>query len=171
MQDKIKKLIAILKEEDVDEIEVRHFFTSVRVSRRRRVAAADPMKSGETAPERINAAADTERRSDRTGIPEVAQFQPAGEILPETPEGKAANKYKEIASPMVGTFYRSSDPGSEPFVYEGKRIEEGDIICIIESMKLMNEIEAEMGGILREVLVEDAQPVEYGQPLFLVESA
>ncbi|MCK4237356.1 MAG: acetyl-CoA carboxylase biotin carboxyl carrier protein, partial [Candidatus Krumholzibacteria bacterium] len=78
---------------------------------------------------------------------------------------------KQIVSPMVGTFYMASNPQAEPFVHEGKRVEIGEILCTIEAMKLMNEIESEMSGIVRKVLVKDAQPVEYGQPLFLVESA
>ena len=77
----------------------------------------------------------------------------------------------QITSPMVGTFYCSPSPEADPFVYEGKRVERGEIICIIEAMKLMNEIEAEQGGIIRKILVEDSEPVEFGQPLFLVESA
>src|SRR5262245_3627275 len=74
-----------------------------------------------------------------------------------------------IEAPMVGTFYRASNPTSPPFVSEGDVIKEGQVLCIIEAMKLMNEIEAKMAGRISKVLVENAQPVEYGQPLFLVE--
>ncbi len=77
----------------------------------------------------------------------------------------------EMSSPMVGTFYRASSPTSEPFVDKGCRINEGQVLCIIEAMKLMNEIESEVEGKLLEVLVENGQPVEYGQPLFLIELA
>ncbi|MBI4413864.1 MAG: acetyl-CoA carboxylase biotin carboxyl carrier protein, partial [candidate division NC10 bacterium] len=74
-----------------------------------------------------------------------------------------------IESPMVGTFYRAPAPGAEPYVKEGQVVEKGSVLCIIEAMKLMNEIEAEVKGRVVSVLVENAQPVEYGQPLFLVE--
>jgi acetyl-CoA carboxylase biotin carboxyl carrier protein len=84
---------------------------------------------------------------------------------------KDTSNMEQIVSPMVGTFYRASGPQAEPFVYEGKRVEVGDVVCIIEAMKLMNEIESETSGIIRKVIAKDAKPVEYGQPLFLVESA
>jgi acetyl-CoA carboxylase biotin carboxyl carrier protein len=74
-----------------------------------------------------------------------------------------------VKSPMVGTFYRSPNPESGPFVAEGSVVKAGDTLCIIEAMKLMNEIESELNGIVRKVLVENGQPVEYGQPLFIVE--
>lgn len=77
----------------------------------------------------------------------------------------------EMCSPMVGTFYRAPSPTSEPFVHQGCRINKGQVLCIIEAMKLMNEIESEVEGKLLKVLVENGQPVEYGQPLFLIELA
>lgn len=76
---------------------------------------------------------------------------------------------QKILSPFVGTFYRSPAPGSDPYVKEGQSIRSGDVLCIVEAMKLMNEIESEVSGKIVEVLVEDAQPVEFGEPLFLVE--
>lgn len=77
----------------------------------------------------------------------------------------------EITAPIVGTFYRKPAPDAEPFVKVGDRVEKGQVVCIIEAMKLFNEIESEVSGIIRKVLVEDGEPVEYGQPLFLVEPA
>ncbi len=77
----------------------------------------------------------------------------------------------EITAPIVGTFYRKPAPDAEPFVNVGDRVEKGQVVCIIEAMKLFNEIESEVSGIVRKVLVEDGEPVEYGQPLFLVEPA
>jgi len=76
---------------------------------------------------------------------------------------------KEIKSPMVGTFYSAPEPGAEPYIKVGTRISSGQTVCIIEAMKIMNEIEAEFGGVIREVSVEDAQPVEFGQVLFRVD--
>jgi acetyl-CoA carboxylase biotin carboxyl carrier protein len=76
---------------------------------------------------------------------------------------------KEIKSPMVGTFYKSPEPGADAYVKVGTRVTSGQTVCIIEAMKIMNEIEAEIGGVVREVLVDDAQPVEFGQVLFRVD--
>jgi acetyl-CoA carboxylase biotin carboxyl carrier protein len=84
-------------------------------------------------------------------------------------EPKASSKIVEIRAPMVGTFYRAPSPESPPFVEAGQTIEPGQIICIIEAMKLMNEIKCEIRGKIMEILVENAEPVEYGQPLFIVE--
>ncbi|HET9274896.1 MAG TPA: acetyl-CoA carboxylase biotin carboxyl carrier protein [Gemmatimonadales bacterium] len=81
----------------------------------------------------------------------------------------AASALKDVKSPMVGTFYKAPEPGAEPYVKVGSRVAPGQTVCIIEAMKIMNEIEAEFGGIIREVLADDAQPVEYGQVLFRVD--
>jgi len=81
----------------------------------------------------------------------------------------AGSGLKEIKSPMVGTFYSAPEPGADPYVKVGARISSGQTVCIIEAMKIMNEIEAEFGGVIREVSVEDAQPVEFGQVLFRVD--
>jgi acetyl-CoA carboxylase biotin carboxyl carrier protein len=155
LSDRIRNLIGILREEDLDEIEVRTWFSSVRIVRRGSVSSA------------ISA--------------EPLLEQPAPETAPDTkvtePEPAAAeppaldNGLEEIVSPMVGTFYRSAGPGKDPFISEGSRVETGQVLCIIEAMKLMNEIEAERSGVIRRILVEDSQPIEFGQPLFLVESA
>lgn len=80
----------------------------------------------------------------------------------------AAEK-KTINSPMVGTFYRSPSPGAKPFVEVGQKVAAGDTVCIIEAMKLLNEIEAETDGVIREILVENGSPVEFGQPLFVID--
>jgi acetyl-CoA carboxylase biotin carboxyl carrier protein len=89
-------------------------------------------------------------------------------LAPAAPE-KAATKTVEIKSPMVGTFYRAPSPESAPYVEVGQTIEPGQVICIIEAMKLMNEIKSEVKGKLLEILVDNAEPVEFGQPLFLIE--
>jgi acetyl-CoA carboxylase biotin carboxyl carrier protein len=158
ISDRIRELIQILRDEDLDEIEVRSWFSGIRVTRRkgavaaeipREAPAAEVKPAGEPAP----AAAE----------PEPA---PAPEPAPVEDEG-----LEEFVSPMVGTFYRSAGPETDPFVSEGTRVDTGQVLCIIEAMKLMNEIEAEKSGVIRKILVEDAQPVEFGQPLFLVESA
>jgi acetyl-CoA carboxylase biotin carboxyl carrier protein len=105
---------------------------------------------------------------------------PAAPLPPAAPGGAAAEApaaaavppaahLKEIKSPMVGTFYSQPEPGAEPYVRVGSRIASGQTVCIIEAMKIMNEIEAELGGVVREVCVDDASPVEYGQVLYRVD--
>ncbi len=119
------------------------------------------------------------------GVPTTMMMQPAGQMMMQpqqqaAPAGDAAAAapVAEVApaptghvvkSPMVGTFYRSASPGSKPFAEVGAAIKEGDPICIIEAMKIMNEIEADMSGTVSKILVENGQAVEYGQPLFIVE--
>jgi acetyl-CoA carboxylase biotin carboxyl carrier protein len=106
----------------------------------------------------------------------VAQEQSAPAPLPSAPVASSApksdeSKYVTIKSPMIGTFYRAPGPGKEVFVNVGDTIQKGKVLCIIEAMKLFNEIEAEISGKIVKVLVEDASPVEYDQPLFLVDPA
>ncbi|MBB6030255.1 acetyl-CoA carboxylase biotin carboxyl carrier protein [Oceanithermus desulfurans] len=100
--------------------------------------------------------------------PAAAPPEPAAETAPEAGECPGC---VEITAPIVGTFYRKPAPDAEPFVNVGDRIEKGQVVCIIEAMKLFNEIESEVSGVVRKILVEDGEPVEYGQPLFLVEPA
>jgi acetyl-CoA carboxylase biotin carboxyl carrier protein len=95
----------------------------------------------------------------------VAQAQLPG---PHAPAASPSHLV-EIKSPMVGTFYSAPEPGAEPYVKAGSRVATGQVVCIIEAMKIMNEIESEVAGVAREVLVENAQPVEFGQPLFRVD--
>ncbi|HWA58719.1 MAG TPA: acetyl-CoA carboxylase biotin carboxyl carrier protein, partial [Gemmatimonadales bacterium] len=85
------------------------------------------------------------------------------------PAAPAAGALKDIKSPMVGTFYKSPEPGAEAYVKVGGRVTQGQTVCIIEAMKIMNEIEAEVTGVVREILVEDTQPVEFGTVLFRVD--
>jgi acetyl-CoA carboxylase biotin carboxyl carrier protein len=106
-----------------------------------------------------------------SGVP-PAPHAPAGaapDAEPREAARPAAAALKEIKSPMVGTFYRSPEPGAEPYVKVGTRITGGQTVCIIEAMKIMNEIEAEITGVVREVSVDDTQPVEFGQVLFRVD--
>ena len=120
------------------------------------------------------------------GVPTTMMMQPAGQMMMQpqqqaAPAGEAAPAAAPVAepvaaptghvvkSPMVGTFYRSASPGSKPFAEIGSPIKEGEPICIVEAMKIMNEIEADMSGTVSKILVENGQAVEYGQPLFIVE--
>jgi acetyl-CoA carboxylase biotin carboxyl carrier protein len=99
-----------------------------------------------------------------------AQAAPAPAPTPaEAPAEKPASKGTPVKAPIVGTFYASSSPDAAPYVKVGDTVAAGQVLCIIEAMKLMNEIEAEQGGTIREILVKNAEPVEYGQTLFIIE--
>jgi acetyl-CoA carboxylase biotin carboxyl carrier protein len=101
--------------------------------------------------------------------PAVQQAAPAAEPAKEETKAEETTNYITVKSPMIGTFYRSSSPESDAFVNIGDNIKEGDVICIVEAMKLFNEIEAEVSGKIVKVLIDDATPIEFDQPLFLVE--
>lgn len=176
LRDRIMELVSLLKREDLSEIEVRSFWSTIRVARSRvagveGAALSEPSEkeAASTAfaavrPAETAAAAVTERAKDEPAPEPEAK---SGDLAVDQPEADLM----EIVSPMVGTFYKASGPEAEPYVKVGQHIEVGQVICIIEAMKLMNEIESEASGIVRKVLVKDSQPVEFGQPLFLIESA
>lgn len=148
---KIKKLIDLLEDSDVSEIEIVEGEESVRITRASGVAqAAPPVYTSEPPP-----------------APAAAQV-PGSASSPEAPEPMMPPG-TIMESPMIGTFYRSSSPTTKPFVEVGQSINKGDTICIIEAMKIMNQIEAETSGTVRAVLVEDGQPVEYGEPLIVID--
>ena len=146
---KVKKLIELLEESDIAEIEIHEGEESVRISRNStNVVAAAPMQIAAPAP--VAAAAPA---------PVAAAVEPAAaEVSGHT-----------INAPMVGTFYRASTPGSSPFVEIGQQVSVGDTLCIIEAMKLLNQIESDKSGTVTAVLAENGQPVEYDQPLFIIE--
>ncbi|RMH60653.1 MAG: acetyl-CoA carboxylase biotin carboxyl carrier protein [Zetaproteobacteria bacterium] len=146
----IRKLIKLLQNSDVTEIEVTQGEQRVRISRQGMVAApvSPPVTATVSAPE-----------AEPVRAP-VEQAEAKDETLAHT-----------VTSPMVGTFYRAPSPDAEPFVREGQKVRKGDVLCIIEAMKLMNEIEAEYDGTVDRILVENATPVEYGQPLFVITPA
>ncbi len=147
---KIKKLIELLEESDLAEIEIHEDKESVRISRTSQIAATQPA---------MVAAA-----------PQVAAAVPApvADTAPKIAE-VAAVSGNPITAPMVGTFYRSATPGAKPFAEVGQRVNIGDTLCIIEAMKMLNQIEADKAGVIIDVLVENGQPVEYGETLFTVE--
>jgi len=144
---KLKKLIDLVQESGIAELEITEGEEKVRISRAGNAVqtAVMPMQQAATMMAAAPAAA-----------PAAVSEAPA------EPEGHV------VKSPMVGTFYRSSAPGAKPFVEIGQSVNAGDTLCIIEAMKLLNEIEADQGGVIKTVLVENGQPVEYGQPLFLI---
>ena len=144
LRKKIREMVAIMREEELAEIEVRRWFTTVRV-RRPGLDGAAPVQAARPVEERSG--------TDRAEV----EAKPPANLIP-------------IKSPMVGTFYRAPAPDADPYVEENSAITVGQTVCIVEAMKLMNEIESEVEGRIARILVENAQPVEYGQTLFLVES-
>ena len=144
---KVKKLIELLEESGIAEIEIHEGEESVRISRNAAPGAVAAAPVAIAAPAAPAAAAP------------VAVAAPAEEKI----EGHVLN------SPMVGSFYRSPSPGASSFVEVGSKVSVGDTLCIIEAMKLLNQIEADKGGTIKAILVENGQPVEYNQPLFVIE--
>jgi acetyl-CoA carboxylase biotin carboxyl carrier protein len=141
---KVKKLIELLEESGIGEIEIHEGEESVRVSR----------------------AGSTTTVTTQPGVP-------AGAAPPAVPPAQEKGEELEadghvVKAPMVGIFYQSSAPEKPPFVELGRSVRKGDVLCIIEAMKLMNQIEADVSGVVARILVENGDPVEYGQPLFLI---
>ncbi|MDD3518965.1 MAG: acetyl-CoA carboxylase biotin carboxyl carrier protein [Chromatiales bacterium] len=148
---KIKKLIELLEESGVNEIEIKEGEESVRISRNASTSGVMTMMP------------QTFMHAAPAAAPAAAAPVAAVPAADELPSGH------RVAAPMVGTFYRASSPGAKPFVDVGQTIKEGDTLCIIEAMKMLNQIEADKAGVVKAVLVENGQPVEYGQPLFVIE--
>ena len=160
----VKKLIEMIDESSVDSIEI----TSdkglkIRISKSPNQRGTVQMAAPMAMPAMVSAPA---RTSPPQGIPAVSESD-----VPSAPAEapKKVNNGLEVKSPMVGTFYKSAEPGAKAYVSVGDRVAKGQIVCIIEAMKIMNEIESEYAGVVREVLVEDSQPVEYGQVLFKID--
>ncbi|GAA5084056.1 MAG: acetyl-CoA carboxylase biotin carboxyl carrier protein [Alcaligenaceae bacterium] len=148
---KLKTLIDLVAESDISELEVTEGDGKVRI-----------VKSAPAAPQQMvyaTAPAAMPMAAPAAAAPAAA---PAAESAPAVPEGHV------VTAPMVGTFYRAPNPGAAPFVEVGQSVQEGDALCIIEAMKLLNEIEADKAGVIKEILVENGAPVEYGQPLFVI---
>ena len=146
---KLKTLIDLVADSGIAELEVTEGEDRVRIAK---------FSPAPTAP----AAGTTVAIPAATSVPSNG-LTAAVPTLPPEAEGHA------VKSPMVGTFYRSPSPGAASFIELGQVVKPGDTLCIIEAMKLLNEIEAEVGGKVKEILVENGQPVEYGQPLFIIE--
>jgi acetyl-CoA carboxylase biotin carboxyl carrier protein len=149
---KLKTLIDLVSESNVSELEITEAEGKVRIVKSSPVAAPVVMAAPVAAPALASTA------------PVAAAPAPAA--VPEEPPAPTGHTVK---SPMVGTFYRSSSPGSKAFVEVGSEVREGEPICIIEAMKIMNEIEADKSGTVSKILCENGQAVEFGQPLFIIE--
>lgn len=148
---KVKKLIELLEESGIAELEIREGEESVRISRQSTAAAA-PVVATTAAP-----------------VAPAAPAQAASGSVASTPNAEPEITGHVIKSPMVGTFYRSPAPGSKSFVEVGQSVNVGDTLCIVEAMKLLNQIESDKAGVVKAILAENEQPVEYGQPLFIIE--
>jgi len=144
---KVKKLIELLEESGIAEIEIHEGEESVRISRQTQTVASMPVAA---APVAAPAAA------------------PAPVAAAESSASEEISGHV-VKSPMVGAFYRASSPGAKSFVEVGDQVKVGDTLCIIEAMKLLNQIEADKAGVIKKVLVENGQPVEYNEPLFVIE--
>jgi acetyl-CoA carboxylase biotin carboxyl carrier protein len=150
----VRRLAQLLREApEIGSIEVKGWFgTGVVITRTSAAPVAPPVPAPMQAS--LPAPAHSQDQAQREGAPRPAA--PAAHL-------------KEIRSPMVGTFYMAPEPGAEPYIKVGNRVTPGQTVCIIEAMKIMNEIEAEIAGVVREISVEDAQPVEFGQVLFRID--
>ena len=150
---KVKKLIELLEESGIAEIEITEGEESVRISRHS--APPAPMMV-QAAPMAMPAAA----------APAAAPTAPAAAAAPAAP---ALPPGHVVKSPMVGTFYRAASPGAKAFADVGQAVKEGDVLCIIEAMKMMNQIESDKAGVVKAILANNGDPVEFGQPLFVIE--
>ena len=144
---KLKKLIDLVEESGITELEVTEGEEKVRIVKQAAAQPAHPAPQAAPLP---------------APGPVVAASGPAEKEKPDLPEGQI------VKSPMVGTFYRSASPGSEPFVEIGSVVKTGETLCIVEAMKLLNEIESDYAGTVKAILIENGQPVEYGEPLFII---
>ena len=151
---KLKKLIDLVEESGIAEIEVTEGEEKVRITRSVAAPAVQTVYAAAPAP---------------VAAPAAATQAAAAPAAPAAPAAAPANHANAQKSPMVGTFYRAASPTSDPFVEVGQTVQEGQTLCIIAAMKLMNEIEAEKSGVVKAILVENGTPVEYGEPLFVIE--
>ncbi|MFN3494222.1 MAG: acetyl-CoA carboxylase biotin carboxyl carrier protein [Hydrogenophaga sp.] len=148
---KLKTLIDLVSESNVSELEITEAEGKVRIVKSAPAPAAAPVTY------------------TMASAPVAAAAPPASVPVVEVAAAAAQPEGHMVKSPMVGTFYRASSPGAKPFVEIGDTIKEGETICIVEAMKILNEIEADKSGTVTQILVENGQAVEYGQPLFVIE--
>lgn len=144
---KVKKLIEMLEESSLAEIEIQEGEESIRISR----FSATPAPA--------------------MAVPTIAAVAPAAPAATSSDSDKSDSlpSGHKVESPMVGTFYRAPTPGASPFVEVGSTVKEGDTLCIVEAMKMLNQIDADKSGTIKAILKENGEPVEYGEPLFIIE--
>jgi acetyl-CoA carboxylase biotin carboxyl carrier protein len=146
---KVKKLIELLDESGIAEIEITEGEESVRISRYSQNALSAPAAVAPVVP------------------PPVAPLPPVA--VPDMAPAEVEEEGFQVEAPMVGTFYAASSPGAAPYVQVGDRVKEGDTLCIIEAMKMMNQIEADVSGVIKSIRVQNGEPVEYGQTLIVID--
>lgn len=152
----IKKIIKLVENSHVDEVEIEEEGKKIRVARNRNTTANFPMPFFQAGP---------------VPATPLAQIPATESKTPAEPIQKAEKQYHEIRSPIVGTFYRAPAPDAEAYTEVGQSVRAGTVLCIVEAMKLMNEIESDVDGTVVKILAENGKPVEYNQVLFLVEKA
>lgn len=156
----IKKLIKLVEQSEVDEIEIEEEGRRVRIARTRNHS---PITHTVTLPPPPTGVLPQQPNSAET------LAQPQQSAVPTAPAQATGKEYHEIRSPIVGTFYRAPAPDADPYVEVGQHVKVGTVLCIVEAMKLMNEIESDVEGVVAKILVENGKPVEYNQVLFLIE--
>lgn len=147
---KLKKLIDLVQESGISELEVTEGEEKVRIVKH----GAAPLQQAYYLP--------------GNQMPQGAPIAPSSVNLDDEDDEDALPEGHVVKSPMVGTFYRSPSPGADPFIEIGQSVKSGDTLCIIEAMKLLNEIESDATGVVKAILVENGQPVEFGEPLFII---
>jgi acetyl-CoA carboxylase biotin carboxyl carrier protein len=152
---KVKKLIELLDESGIAEIEITEGEESVRISRYSKNAPVAAPVAAPVVAAPIAASAPPPAAAPAAAVP----------VAPAEPEEDGF----EVASPMVGTYYAASSPGAAPYVQVGDRISEGDTLCIIEAMKMMNQIESDVSGVVKSIRIQNGEPVEFGQTLFVID--
>jgi acetyl-CoA carboxylase biotin carboxyl carrier protein len=151
--DEVRQMVQLVEESDIDELEVWKWWGRIKIKKSPSAAGMAPGIPAAFAP-------------IAPPVESLAQTVP---VSSDTSEGKTEEEgFIPIDSPMVGTFYRAAAPDAEAFVKVGDRVEPGQTVCIIEAMKLMNEIQTEVGGVVAKILVDNQSPVEFGEPLFLI---
>ena len=150
---KIKKLMELLEESDIAEIEVKEGEESIKLTKPGSQHLQIPQQI--ISPPSANVVEEVSKQQD-------ADNKDRNDSIEEKIDGEL------ITSPMVGTFYRAASPDSKPFVEKGQKVKKGDTLCILEAMKMMNQVNAETGGTIIDIMVDDAEPVEFGQPLFVI---
>ncbi len=163
-ENEIKRLIRLVEDSNIDQLEISRWGRKIKITRR--IA----YNNGHTGEKVIYQAVPP---VSATMVPSAASPAPAPAPVStvDSPPTVADKKYVEIKSPMVGTFYASPAPDAPPYTKVGDKVSVGQVVCIIEAMKLMNEIESEVSGTVASILVENAKPIEFGQVLFLIDPA
>ena len=164
----IKELLMLMKEHDVDELSLKDGKTGIELKRNQKPVIFNPGTA-------VNALNHSLTNAAGAAAPETANStaaveEPKAAKVPPLPEA-ADNGYHTVEAPLVGTFYRATSPDADPFVEIGDKIKTGDVLCIVEAMKSMNEIQADVSGVIKDICVNNAELVEFEQALFKVEAA